>query len=140
MTQEQKQLLLTALCGYLPYGVICHTEKGDGYLCSINQTIFGTDYGLNINPLKRDYFNDSETDEQAIKPYLRPMSSMTKKERQFLLKFGTVGMDENDKVFDVYTFGLEKTMPVIDFLNSHHFDYRGLIEKGLALEAPEDMY
>ena len=28
----------------------------------------------------------------------------------------------------------------IDWLNEHHFDYRGLIEKGLALEAPEDMY
>jgi hypothetical protein len=28
----------------------------------------------------------------------------------------------------------------IDWLNAHHFDYRGLIEKGLAIEAPEGMY
>ena len=28
----------------------------------------------------------------------------------------------------------------IDWLNAHHFDYRGLIEKGLALEMPKDMY
>jgi hypothetical protein len=31
-------------------------------------------------------------------------------------------------------------LPLIDWLNAHHFDYRGLIEKGLALEAPEGMY
>ena len=29
---------------------------------------------------------------------------------------------------------------VIGWLNAHHFDYRGLIERGLALEAPEGMY
>ena len=29
---------------------------------------------------------------------------------------------------------------IVDWLNSHHFDYRGLIEKGLALPAPEGMY
>lgn len=118
MTSEQKQLLLKDLCARLPYGVIVQDRNGTHILTQGN-TELGTEY---------------------IKPYLRLMSSMTKKERQFLLKFGTVGMDENDKVFDVYPFGLEKTMPVIDFLNTHHFDYRGLIEKGLALEAPEDMY
>ena len=49
MTEQDKQLLLKDLCTRLPYGVICHTEKGDGHLCSINQTIFGTEYGLNIS-------------------------------------------------------------------------------------------
>jgi hypothetical protein len=29
---------------------------------------------------------------------------------------------------------------LIDWLNAHHFDYRGLIDKGLAIEAPEGMY
>ena len=28
----------------------------------------------------------------------------------------------------------------IDWLNEHYFDYRGLIGKGLALEAPKGMY
>jgi hypothetical protein len=32
------------------------------------------------------------------------------------------------------------TLETFDWLNAHHFDYRGLIEKGLALEAPEGMY
>ena len=128
MEQQEKQLLLKDLCARLPYGVICHTEKGDGYLCSINQTIFGTEYGLNINPLKRDYFNDSETDEKAVKPYLRPMSSMSRDES---FELGEIMLD----------LGSSNVMTnVIDFYNAHHLDHHNLIKKGLALEAPEDMY
>ena len=133
MTREEKQLLLKDISARLPYGVICHTEKGNGYLCSINQTIFGTEYGININPLKRDYFNDSETDEQVIKPYLRPMSSMTEEEKEWLYNnfdyVESFGVKCYDKVPEYY-----------DWLNAHHFDYRGLIERGLAFEAPKDMY
>ena len=127
MTNEDKLLLLKDISARLPYKVIVertYIPENNGYTCELSS------YTL-------DFVTNDKWD---IKPYLRPMSSMTKKERQFLLKFGTVGMDENDKVFDVYPFGMEKTMPVIDFLNAHHFDYRGLIEMGLALEAPDDMY
>ena len=56
-----------------------------------------------------------------ILPYLRPMSSMTWEERKYLQKLSFP-----------YDF--------VDWLNAHHFDYRGLIEKGLALEATEEMY
>ena len=127
MTQEEKQLVLLDLSVRLSCGVICKTPKGDGHLCSINQTIFGTEYGININPIKRDYFNDSEVKEQVIKPYLRPMSSMTEEE---LKEWVTI-----------LNFVQEKRLDrSIDWLNAHHFDYRGLIEKGLALEAPEGMY
>lgn len=150
MTQEEKQLLLKYLCAVLPYGVICKTEKGDGYLCSINQTIFGTEYGININPLKRDYFSDNETEEQFIKPYLRSMSSMTEKDMDNLNRY--VGGDrfifENGVISVVQNFyqeghlysDHEDYVDIIDWLNEHHFDYRGLIEKGLAFEAPEGMY
>jgi len=134
MTQEEKQLLLKDLCSRLPYGVICHTEEGDGYLCSINQTIFGTEYGLNINPLKRDYFNDSETDEQAVKPYLRTMLSMTQEERLiYEQRLHDVG-----RSIDV--IDADDVVPHIDWLLSRHFDFRGLIPMGLALEATVDMY
>ena len=118
MTNKDKQLLLKDLCARLPYGVICHTEKGDGHLCSINQTIFGTEYGVNISPIKRDYFNDSEQDEVVIKPYLRQMSSMTKEEKEELSNY-------------------ENSVQRTDFFYSHHIDCRFMIEKGLALEAPE---
>ena len=145
MTQEEKQLLLKDLCGRLPYGVICHTEKGAGYLCSINQTIFGTEYGVNISPVKRDYFNDSEQDEVVIKPFLHPMSSMTEEERKELKNMtcpnGTGYFNEQYLVCPINHFGEQISFDfmsdIIDWLNRHHFDYRGLIEKGLALKAPE---
>lgn len=140
MTQEEKQFLLKDLCTRLPHGVICHTEKGDGYLCSINQTIFGTEYGININPLKRDYFNDSETEEQVIKPYLRPMSSMTVEERLYFHRnSGRVQiLVDEEKLITKPFYGY--TIHLFDWLNAHYFDYRNLIGKGLALEAPEGMY
>lgn len=131
MTNEDKNLLLIDLCGRLPHGVICHTPKGDGHLCSINQTIFGTEYGLNISPVKRDYFNDSETEEQIIKPYLRPMSSMTEEE------------EEEYEMLQTYPgFKTNHTdlTDMFDWLLANHFDFRGLIPMGLALEAPEGMY
>ena len=119
MKTEEKQLLLKDLCARLPYGVICHTDKGDGYLHSINQTLFGNIYGI-FSRLKMNYFNDA-TDKQEVKPYLRPMLSMTEEEGKEL--------DEHITIYEN-----------VDWINAHHFDYRGLIEKGLALEAPEDMY
>ena len=59
-----------------------------------------------------------------LEPYLRPMSSMTEEEGNELLQLMGRGTD------------IER----IDFYLSHHFDYRGLIPMGLALEAPEGMY
>ena len=66
-----------------------------------------------------------------IKPYLRPISSMNDEER---LVYLNLTHDYTNKTYK------EPTTEIIDWLNEHHFDYRGLIEKGLALEAPEDMY
>jgi hypothetical protein len=133
MTQEEKQLLLKDLCTRLPHGVICHTKKGDGYLCSINQTIFGTEYGINISAIKRDYFKDSEQDEVVIKPYLRPMSSMTEEEEREVRILWNEDFVGDNNWYHCYP----KTT---DFYLSHHFDFRNLIQKGLALEAPEGMY
>ena len=126
MTQEEKQLLVKALCGYFPYGIMCRMS-GSGF-----ETIEDKLTAIGL-------FQFVEEGLECI-PYLRPLSSMTFEERSFCLKRGTIGYDENDKIFDVYPYGLEKTMEVIDFLNAHHFDYRGLIEKGLAIKAPEGMY
>lgn len=129
-----KELLLKDLCARLPCGVfVKDTYNGHyGRMYKISQGRIYYVSELNCNYL--------EGQPHYIEPYLRPMSDMTKEERMILLKYGSVGMDENDKVFDVYPFGMERNMAVVDFLNEHHFDYRGLIEKGLALEAPEVMY
>ena len=126
MTTEEKQLLLIDLCARLPYGVKCSfiSSKGD-----IPSTITKIDVENETVSHKPDgqtvvYFHFIESG--YIKPYLRPMSSMTEEEKE-----------EYDKTFD-WDYSIQGTP--FDWLNANHFDYRGLIEKGLALEAPEDMY
>ena len=122
MTQEDKKLLVRDLGARMSYGVIVSTPKGNGHLCGINQTIFGNEYGVNIDATKRDYFNDNECD---IKPYLRSMSSMTEKER--------IEFERLSFVYDTSDGSMLFSKKGFDWLNTHHFDYRGLIEKGLAI-------
>jgi len=123
MLEEEKQLLLQDLCAKLPYGVVVNTPKGDGHLCSINQTIFGNEYGVNIEATKRDYFNDNECN---IKPYLRTLSSMTEEEKEELIK-NFWGSHTAKDTFEELSWYLSK-----------HFDINGLIPKGLAIEVTED--
>ena len=125
MKKENKLLLLTDLCMRLPYGVICSTPKGNGHLCSINQTIFGNEYGVNIKATMRDYFDDNKCD---IKPYLRPMSSMTEEEKKIY-----------DDILTKMYYDEKSTLgDISDYLNSIHVDYRGLIERGLAIAVNEN--
>ena len=63
-----------------------------------------------------------------IKPYLRSLSSITKEE-----------LDRYEELEWTGDF-VNLSIPLLDWLNKNMFDYRGLIEKGLALEAPEGMY
>lgn len=145
MTQEEKLLLTKDLCARLPYGVKCYvpienctmelTGKRLNYFC-FHKDVWGFDYSheqeIVIDPL-----NDTNNG-YIIKPYLRPMSSMTEKER-------TEYHSYCDNYYDIYHINIASniyfdTVASIDWLNAHHFDYRGLIEKGLAIEAPEGMY
>ena len=143
MIREDKDLLLKDLCARLPYGVIINTPKGDGHLCSINQTIFRNEYGVNIEATKRDYFND---DKLNFKPYLRPMSSITTEEEYEYHQIRKRNSYKSLTLMDCSDHLEQLLFPIIvgtesiDWLNAHHFDYRGLIEKGLALKAPEGMY
>ena len=146
MTQEDRKLLLIDLSARLSYGVICKVSKGNGHLCSINQTIFGVEYGININATERDYFNDTE---EIIKPYLRPMSSMTEEEFEKLKEYSGLKYEQLDlasyqdgtyKCLDFYLSEVPSYIVILvfDWLNRHHFDYRGLIEKGLAIRVTEE--
>jgi hypothetical protein len=125
MTKEDKELLLKDLYARLPYNVVVnYTEEDDEK----------TNFNCFLAP---DMIKDikSETAYWIIKPYLRPMSSMTEEEiKEFILISDTV-LWLGDKR-STCILSLEQ----IDWLNEHHFDYRGLIEKELALEAPEGMY
>lgn len=121
MTQEN----IKDLCSRLPYGVIVDTPKGKGHACDINFTIFGAEIGVNINTTVRDTFSIND-----VKPYLRPMSSMTEEQYDQLYIDSRVKNDSID-ILDA----LANDMDAIDWLNKNHFDYRGLIEKGLAIDA-----
>ena len=125
MTQEEKQLLLKDLCSRLPYGVMYETPYGPRVLNDIfiysNGPVY-TDHGVG------NYNEVFGVALENIKPYLRPMSSMTEEKEK-----------EYHKIVDGF-LNFENAPRVVDWLNEHHFDFRGLIEKGLALEAPDNMY
>lgn len=128
MIKEDKELLLKDLCARLPYGVIVQipeifsSELIDVKLDSIVKMKdglfhFTDDFGYCI---------------EHIKPYLRPMSSMTFEEvdsfHEAVLTHANYGPD----------LQCELSIEDLDWLNAHHFDYRGLIEKGLAIEVTEE--
>ena len=127
MTQEEKDLLLKVLCAMLPYGVKCINVNWpkDGYVRV---------YNIRVKEQKIQIFEDW-ADIEYCKPYLRPMSSMTEEEIKELNK-----IDLNRVIFSSRHLTYHLDGAIIDYLNSHHFDYLGLIEKGLALEAPEGIY
>lgn len=123
MTQEDKDLLLKDLCARLPYGVIVGNVYGHKHkVAEIN-----CDFGM----MKLVGNNDEYFDASILtyKPYLRPMSSMTEEEKETYEMFFNEDGLLNTSV-DTY----------LDWLLDNHFDYRGLIPRGLALPATEEMY
>ena len=148
MTQEEKELLLKDLCARLYYevkGII--TSNGDKNiftLKAITKKLFLESAILFLSGAECCHVED-------FKPYLRPMSSMTEEERDELWHlseeyFGKAidkqieeslsSSNRNESEILEYI----ASSVIVDWLNVHHFDHRGLIEKDLALEAPEGMY
>ena len=139
MTKEEKELLLKDLCARLPYGV-----KMGFYASATKQTYVCTLLGLEPQeeePIIAKTENGSFYMLAGnVKPYLFPLSSMTDKD---LIEFFQIrGMNLN--TYELRTFrrrdiAISSTLSSysrhIDWLNAHHYDYRGLIEKGLAIDA-----
>ena len=132
MTQEDKELLLKDICARLPYGVnILHEGwnfEWDDELSTVEKVV-GIDedfiYTKVINTHNGEEYRDDKwpIDTFDDKLFLRPMSSMTEEEK-LMYEGLMIGIDNISYMLDV-----------IDWLNSHHFDYRCLIEKGLAIDA-----
>ena len=131
MTQEDKDLLLKDLCARLPYGV-----KLGFYASATKQTHICTLLGLEP---QEDEPIIAKTENGSfymlagnVKPYLFPMSSMTEEQKKeledTLIEMELKAISDEIKHVDVAAYE-------IDFYNKHHIDYRGLIEKGLALDA-----
>lgn len=148
MTPEEKQLLLKDLCARLPYEVRCHIkhiyhlsgwiDEGDVILTGFRQDEFTKETEpLFCNP---DGNPKIVFPIDSVKPYLRPMSSMTKKEFDEYMRFIKHSWEGIDKEEDDYYVKVKDRDIYTDWLLSHHFDFRGLIPMGLALEAPEGMY
>ena len=151
MTQEQKDLLLKDLCARLPYGVVIQekcveqdktflpNKEGDRLVnidahADLLMTNCGSWY----------YLND-------IKPYLLPISSMTEEQKEeyysladdvtikpgrgsyFGIKIHCIKLGISDNPHEGVWDDVD--LDAIDWLNKNHFDYRGLIEKGLAIDA-----
>ena len=124
MTQEEKELLLKDLCARLPYGVKI-AKRQYNYCNSLTLTgIVGDRCYFNDNPR---YDGDCPIDE--IKPYLLPISSMTEEEQRALDSMCN-GVEMVSRLS-----GLKMFDKAFVWLNENHFDYRGLIEKGLAIDA-----
>ena len=122
MTQEDKELLVKDLCARLPYGVkildIPANAVGKLFLISTTDTV------------QYETADDSEIQTlYNIKPYLRPMSSMTEEEQRTLDSMCN-GVEMVSRLS-----GLKMFDKAFNWLKENHFDYRGLIEKGLAIDA-----
>lgn len=117
MTQEEKQLLLKDLCARLPYGVKLRYVE--------DLVVKKESHIITLNNIYLEHILNGDAD---IKPYLRPMSSMTD--------------EEIDKMWNIWEndAASEAASKITDFLNEKHLDHHHLIEKGLALEATEGMY
>jgi hypothetical protein len=142
MKQEDKKLLLKGLCTMLPYKIIVKVNDTQGIMDEIdipNERIFVS----NLNPFlyggaRASWFT---VNGDEIYPYLRPMSSMTKEEKKELQEIAVaLSYNKDDIMIGTQINSFRQLDGVLDLFNSHHLDWRGLTEKGLALEAPEGMY
>lgn len=138
MTQEEKELLLKDLCVRLNTNLVCSIyrtdDEGVGYRDEIlhgyckgdiwHEFYFREDCSIGIDNVSK------------IKPYLFPFSSMTEeqeKEYNMLRDFVYTHHYEYEDI--VEDMGLYDNWKSIDYLNKNHFDYRGLIPMGLAIDA-----
>lgn len=126
MEKTNRELLIKDICSRLSYGVYVKFQQYDNplFLCMKDALVV---------------HNGGEMIDTIQYLYLRPMSSMTEEERI-----------EYNRAIDKDTIRIQKEFETpyasmvggnaLDYLVSHHFDWRGLIEKGLAIEAPKGMY
>ena len=144
MKAEDKELLIKDLSARLPYGVKVQIDLQSNIyppmickVCNIEFAEIGSSF-IGVEVLPDSY---SEYREFLCKPYLFPLSSMTEEQRE---EFLNIQKDERQILTDAlidYKYGKRDRIPTIasykhiDWLNTYHFDYRGLIEKDLALDA-----
>ena len=131
MTKEEKDLLLRDLGTRIGTDTKLSIDNMNGLysLHLIGETIITVKH---ISSSKLYYFPIEE-----VKPFLRPLSNMTDEEREaFRSKDGVMSYSPQHDHWVLCAF----SATAYDWLSKNHFDYRGLIPMGLALEAPKEMY
>ena len=138
MKQEDKELLLQDLCGRLPYGVKCSFGVDDAVyeITGINPTCCGASE-IQATHVKSSINGDFRLN--SCKPYLFPLSSMTEEQEEEYGKYYDIDLINGTKnLYDrLDGKNVLNGYPMynhIYWLNKNHFDYRGLIEKGLAID------
>jgi hypothetical protein len=161
MEQKDKELLLKDLCARLPYNTQIQGTLYEDILDNDGEETGKVEektvtFNLYIIGKNSIMYNGHWIPLELCKPYLRPMSSMTRDEREEIEVFicdkyfiddsgSVVKVDKTGFIEFLSNYDCSGIYPdfcgdFVDWLNFHHFDYRGLIKKGLALEAPEGMY
>ena len=130
MTQEDKMLLVKDLSSRLPYAVhVQHISGVSGILhdISIRHKYDGNDNIYDVI-CYTDFLGDGDNIAiEHFKPYLFPLSSITEEQTEELIRLINTGQNDNN--------GFMRTLCRIEFYHKHHFDYRGLIHRGLAIDA-----
>ena len=139
MRQEDKELLLRDLCARLPYSLCVQDEYGEIDYVNYNDVHFANYFDSILNG--------------KVKPYLRPMSSMTEEEaKELSILYGIkdiLSIKITDEYIDfevddgfcsietktIWYNEIISSIKTFDWCNKNHLDYRGLIEKGLAIDA-----
>lgn len=139
MEYDEVQLLLTDLCCRQPFNVkIAYVG---------NELINGSLIGITGEQVTMFSSGRTTFNVRDVRPYLRPLSSMTKEEFKSLTETTGLIYDQLElmKFDDCATleFWLEEipsyvVIKVFDWLNKNHFDYRGLIERKLAIKVTKD--
>jgi hypothetical protein len=141
MIQENEDLLLKDLCARLPYDVKIYAKCFDP-----NTNTDVEKVGV-LSMIDTDTVVAFTTDDTGcyiyvtiheVKPYLFPLSSMTEEQKKYINDRWGINEDfdfEIDPNWGKYFVDLGDVVGYINWLNENHFDYRGLIEKGLAVNA-----
>lgn len=141
LTQEDKQLLLKDLCARLPYDVKVEVQFEDNGLIKNCVDVLNV-INLHMFMLGGGYYENGhlyKKPQYSLRPYLRPMSNMTEEEKSYCRNLIEHSYNDYDGTNTACVIQ-DEISNYVDYLNSHYLDWRGLIEKGLALEAPEGMY
>lgn len=146
MKEEDKELLLKDFCGRLSY-------KLKVKITPINTKIVPFDakiIEINTNGIVGTVNNNNiycRHDVDEVKPYLFPLSSMTKEQKMFLIKnynftFDSCGEGITNGIYSstfnrtiYHAIDEDDISNITDWLNKNYFDYRGLISMGLAIDA-----